>query len=29
MAVNSVSVVVPHYNRPDFVREALLSIHGT
>jgi GT2 family glycosyltransferase len=26
MAVNSVTVVVPHYNRPDFVREALLSI---
>jgi glycosyltransferase involved in cell wall biosynthesis len=26
MAVNSVSVVVPHYNRPDLVREALLSI---
>jgi len=28
MVVKSVSVVVPHYNRPDFVREALLSIHG-
>jgi len=27
MVVGSVSVVVPHYNRPDFVREALLSIH--
>jgi GT2 family glycosyltransferase len=26
MVVNSVSVVVPHYNRPDLVREALLSI---
>ena len=26
MVVNSVTVVVPHYNRPDFVREALLSI---
>jgi GT2 family glycosyltransferase len=28
MVVNSVSVVVPHYNRPDFIRDALLSIHG-
>jgi GT2 family glycosyltransferase len=28
MVVNSVSVVVAHYNRPDFVREALLSIHN-
>jgi glycosyltransferase involved in cell wall biosynthesis len=28
MVVNSVTVVVPHYNRPDFVREALLSIHN-
>jgi GT2 family glycosyltransferase len=26
MVVSSVSVVVPHYNRPNFVREALLSI---
>lgn len=28
MVVNSVSVVVPHYNRPEFAREALLSIHN-
>jgi GT2 family glycosyltransferase len=28
MVVNSVTVVVPHYNRPDFVRDALLSIHN-
>ena len=28
MVVNSVTVVVPHYNRPDFVRQALLSIHN-
>ena len=28
MVVNSVTVVVPHYNRPERVREALLSIHA-
>ena len=28
MTVNSVSVIVPHYNRLDSVRDALLSIHG-
>jgi len=28
MVVGSVTVVVPHYNRPDFVREALLSIRN-
>src|SRR5271163_820867 len=28
MVVNSVTVVVPHFNRPDFVREALLSIQN-
>jgi GT2 family glycosyltransferase len=28
MTVDSVTVVVPHHNRPDFVREALLSIHN-
>lgn len=28
MAVDSVSVIIPHYNRPDFVRAALMSIHG-
>jgi GT2 family glycosyltransferase len=28
MVVNSVTVVVPHYNRPDFVHKALLSIHN-
>jgi glycosyltransferase involved in cell wall biosynthesis len=28
MVVDSVTVIVPHYNRPDFVREALLSIHS-
>ena len=28
MVVDSVTVVVPHYNRPDFVREALLSIRN-
>jgi glycosyltransferase involved in cell wall biosynthesis len=28
MVVNSVSVVIPHHNRPDMVREALLSIHA-
>ena len=28
MVVNSVSAVVPHHNRPDFAREALLSIHN-
>jgi GT2 family glycosyltransferase len=28
MVVGSVAVVVPHYNRPDFVREALLSIRN-
>jgi GT2 family glycosyltransferase len=28
MVVNSVTVVVPHCNRPDFAREALLSIHN-
>lgn len=27
MVVNSVSVIVPHHNRPDLVRKALLSIH--
>lgn len=27
MVVKSVSVVVPHYNRPEMVRDALLSIH--
>ena len=27
MVVNSVTVIVPHHNRPDSVREALLSIH--
>jgi GT2 family glycosyltransferase len=26
MSVDSVTVVVPHYNRPEYVREALLSI---
>ena len=28
MAVDSVTVIIPHYNRPDFVRAALMSIHG-
>ena len=28
MVVDSVSVIVPHFNRPDLVREALLSIHA-
>jgi len=28
MAVDSVSVIVPHHNRPNSVREALLSIHN-
>src|SRR5450631_4169449 len=28
MAVDSVSVIIPHYNRPDFVRAALMSIHS-
>ena len=28
MVVNSITVVVPHYNRPDLAREALLSIHA-
>lgn len=28
MAVDSVSVIVPHYNRPEFVRGALESIHA-
>jgi GT2 family glycosyltransferase len=28
MVVESVSVIVPHFNRPDLVRGALLSIHG-
>jgi GT2 family glycosyltransferase len=28
MLVGSVSVIVPHYNRPDLVRDALLSIHS-
>jgi GT2 family glycosyltransferase len=28
MVVNSVSVIVSHYGRPDLVRNALLSIHG-
>jgi GT2 family glycosyltransferase len=28
MVVESVTVVVPHYNRPELVREALLSIHN-
>lgn len=28
MVVNSVTVIVPHYNRPDLVRKALLSIHN-
>ena len=28
MAVDSVSVIVPHYNRPELVREALLSINS-
>ncbi len=27
MAVTSVSVIVPHYNRPDLVRRAIQSIH--
>ena len=27
MVVDSVSVIVPHFNRPDLVRGALLSIH--
>lgn len=28
MVVDSVAVVVPHFNRPDLVRDALLSIHA-
>ncbi len=28
MVVNSITVIVPHYNRPDLAREALLSIHA-
>jgi GT2 family glycosyltransferase len=28
MTVDSVTVIVPHYNRPDYVREALLSIRN-
>jgi len=28
MVVDSVTVVVPHFNRPDLARKALLSIHG-
>ena len=28
MVVDSVSVIVPHYNRPDYVRRALQSIHA-
>jgi len=28
VVVNSVSVIVPHYNRPEMVREALLSIRN-
>jgi GT2 family glycosyltransferase len=28
MVVNSVTVIVPHYNRPDLVRRALLSIQN-
>lgn len=28
MVVDSVSVIVPHFNRPNLVREALLSIHA-
>jgi glycosyltransferase involved in cell wall biosynthesis len=28
MVVDSVSVIVPHYNRPDYVRGALESIHA-
>ena len=28
MVVNSVTVIVPHYNRPDFVSKSLLSIHN-
>jgi glycosyltransferase involved in cell wall biosynthesis len=28
MVVDSVSVIVPHYNRPEFVRAALESIHA-
>lgn len=27
MVVDSVSVIIPHYNRPEFVRAALMSIH--
>jgi GT2 family glycosyltransferase len=28
MVVNSVTVIVPHYNRPELVKAALLSIHA-
>jgi len=28
MVVNSVTVIVPHYNRPELVEKALLSIHN-
>jgi GT2 family glycosyltransferase len=28
MAVNSITVIVPHCNRPELVQKALLSIHG-
>src|ERR1035437_8324194 len=28
MAVDSVTVIIPRYNRPEFVSAALISIHG-
>ena len=28
MRVQSVAVIIPHYNRPDLVREAVLSVHN-